>query len=1480
MVKGESKSWIINYIKNWFFPEEKYITKLSSIIEKTIYEHEENYPYTRKEFEIPFYHSQIVFDELNKYVIFEKIITVDDLRSSFEKNKNIIIPSEEELINFYHSFLKKINEDNDLKKLRFKEGYQEKIFDLSKEIYDIRLILESIDSKINFRVDREWINKNSKKAILDLDKRYSPELNVDLEISKIFNGLRRNKKFKEEMTTFFDEFLMAGKKLKPIKTLEIHYNDLNKYLNLILVEYNSFNFELINKEILLDNCVCYIKKCEENVGAIKSKVDQLPIEDKSHNYNKYHSEISSLILFSNLCKNFLNYLSSTAVKVINNPYLIIEGEAGSGKSHLLGDVVNRGFSENEYSIFILGQQLITEESPWVQIFKYLQINSTADNFLNKINFLGENDNKRVVFYIDAINEGAGNRFWSNYLNSFVSKIREYEYLGLVLSVRSSYKKNIFKNHLIEKNKFEIFTHSGFDKVQEEALNKFFLFYNIEYPNFPLLGIEFSNPLFLKLFCEGLYNKHRTIITNEFMSISKIFDFFIDGINEKLSQEVKYNYNPSINLVKKVIHELVKEQVKERERYLKYERAYELIQDKINLYTNKKGFLDDLISEGLFVKNIFNEEGVAEDYIYIAYERLGDYLTVKYLLDSVKNIQIEFDEGGSLYEYFDIVNDKYIEQGIIESLSIQIPEKFGYELYECLSARYDDYHIAEGFSKSLIWRNKETIEASKLAPYINDVVLKYEGTTKIFFQSILSITSNEDHPFNALFIHNWLNSYELPVRDSIWLPLILTSSGDSVERLINWASKPFDKKYISDKSINLSAITLSWFLASNNRYIRDTATKALISLLYNKIDTLIKTMDLFKSTDDPYILERLYCVAYGCCLRTKQKNNLIDLSNFVYENIFDNDEVNSHILLRDYASGIISYSHHLGLKLEFNLQKTLPPFNSKWPVNIPSLEDLKLKFENENYSSIWYSVMGFGDFARYIIGTNSNYSDWSGCRIGEEVKDLEEEYKTFINGLSIEKKALFDDLDPLIYDESSKLKFDGNSINKSDMEEIDDLIDFSIRICTDRKSIEEVEANKLLFKEALTSQELDFFESVIEPNLNENNKFIDSSKHFDLRIAQRLIFNRVIDLGWCPELHRDIDSGWNRGRSRQDNIHERIGKKYQWIAFHEYMGRLVDNFKRLDRHQDNCEEKYQGAWDPFLRDIDPSILSNTIKSHDNSSQVVWWNNNQVFDWNTSYEEWLNNQHVISNDSDFIEVKDFNDTEWLILESHTNFSEPKPLGSLPWEKPAKEVWYQLRSYLVKDNEYEKLKEWLSNQNFMGRWMPESVDRYQIFFKEYYWSAAFSFFQNEFHSGQTWRDVSDGEYNEKIADICVTAINYLWEYGNDASIRETVSILKPCELIANGMHLQNSENDGELTDENGNLISFAAKGVDGKGSYLLIKKESFIKFLNQNNLKIIWTILGEKGVVGGYESPTHNLNRIEFSGSYFMANNNVQGNTSIKN
>ena len=81
-----------------------------------------------------------------------------------------------------------------------------------------------------------------------------------------------------------------------------------------------------------------------------------------------------------------------------------------------------------------------------------------------------------------------------------------------------------------------------------------------------------------------------------------------------------------------------------------------------------------------------------------------------------------------------------------------------------------------------------------------------------------------------------------------------------------------------------------------------------------------------------------------------------------------------------------------------------------------------------------------------------------------------------------------------------------------------------------------------------------------------------------------LVKRAYDLGFDVNLHGEYDriaKDWTFRNS--DNRIDRIGKKYQWIAFHEIMGILADNYKYEDDYANEGSggyELFHGTWQSF------------------------------------------------------------------------------------------------------------------------------------------------------------------------------------------------------------------------------------------------------------------------------------------------------------
>jgi len=1217
-----------------------------------------------------------------------------------------------------------------------------------------------------------WFDSQVKTSIKNLGKRYTPELNIELEIVKDFDAICKNDTYRKIVKQKFHELILSVNKAvsnlgvlgveNEIKLIKQSISDieyqfvLSQKKELSLIDINSLEISIDTIKRSLTNCDNQTNKNEE--------------KKESRDYIKHHINEAWGAIY-----DFIDFIHSPILKLSNNPFALLSGPAGIGKSHLLADIALNRINSNKSCILILGQHFTSEEPPWTQILRnLLRLDCNEKQLLGALNAKAEAQREKLLFIIDAINEGRGKYFWPDHINGFVSAFKNYPWIGLVLSIRSSYKRLLIPEETLTNENITILRHSGFESIEYQASSFFFSQYGIEQPSVPLLNPEFSNPLFLKLFCEGLNRSGLTKIPKGYSGISSVIDFFINSINEKLSHPNYFDFPSNQNLIKEVVHKIIEYKLEKNLDHISYEKAFEIADNTLSKYSNKRRFLDALISEGVFSKNLFwKEKGEYEEGIYLAYERFDDHLSVSYLLDkhlANDDMKTLFKEGGGLYHY---IENSCISQGIIEALAIQVPERTGSELYQLLDDKQkDNLSIINSFIYSLIWRDPSTIK-DKTITYVNDHVLRYVETFDQFFQMIYSVALDPEHFYNADRLHKYLMQFSLPDRDEIWTTYIHNQDHreTSMFRLIDWAMLDEDKSYLSDKSRLLAAKALAWILTSTNISLRDSATKALVVLLENNIKTITSLLSEFEKVNDPYVYERLFAATYGAVLRSDKLGDINSLSQYIVKTIFNGEEVYPNVLVRDYARNIVEFGVYKELFSLDDISIIRPPYKSSFPTTFPANEEIdacRYDYNSKKFKDYYWGqnsilssmvteygrgICRYGDFGRYTF--QSALHDWG-------------------------------DFDP------------------------NDLSNY----------------------------------------------------------ACKLIFDKY---GYDVEKHGKFDRYASSG-DRHRNKTERIGKKYQWIALYEVLARLSDNHKMIDESTRCGDDKqyvwFQGPWNPFVRNIDPTVISRPSK--DTCSPITIKHNYN--DWKYKNEDWLVRDNDLPKPEDIISLTDSNAHEWLVLENHLSWEEPVPIGQDKCSYPRKHLWYQIRSYFVKEEDKKELLAWLNTQHFMGRWFPESHDHYQVFSREYYWSPAYQYFDKPYYGGNDWKEVLDENRDNVIAHVLPTAEGHIWESGAD--YENQPSYLSPRRLMFLKMNLQYSNNIGEWLSETGEVIVMDLSVIDGGSSNLIVKKDTLQRFLKKNKLLIFWTCLGEKNIYGTSFSGKQYSQWLKLSGVYAFKNSNIEG------
>ena len=790
--------------------------------------------------------------------------------------------------------------------------------------------------------------------------------------------------------------------------------------------------------------------------------------------------------------------------------------------------------------------------------------------LKTLNDLGKRKRTRTLVMIDALNEAQTRVNWKRLL-----KARKYPHVAIATSVRSGFESFVLSGSALKH--FVREEHRGFEFREWEAITKFFTAFGVPLPEVPLLTPEFQNPLFLMLFCRGLRKRlgSRRQAFRGHEGSTYVFEQFVkngaDNVAKELGLPPGRDKQGQYVIWDTVIDRIAEHMARTRGFGSRIsERSVLDIIERAHPTTDPKRILRALERELLLTRVVrYTEKSQRSGYEYrFPFQKFSDHLIVRHLLKQhFRDPKRSFKPRSKLGKILSGWN-----RGLVEALAVQVPERLkGSDLVTIASAQFRRSSLAvETFLESLIWRPPRAFNVVEAIAYINEAVIRSEIGHRGLFDALLTVATIPEHPFNAEQLHAHLAKFSMPKRDRWWQPFLQYQYGEnkSVDRLVSWAWEGGDKSHLGDRPVELAAVALTWFLASSNRFLRDRATKALVALLTDRPDVVAKLIERFHNANDPYIVERVYAIAYGCALRSPRNESIGWLAQTVYDRVFANGHPPVHVLIRDDARGVIETALYHGAQLSIG-RPFRPPYRSEWPRRIPSEKALKAKYYDRHQQCryLWFSVAGAGDFDRYVI--QPAFGHFRSCRLGAPHKpSREERSEAFVQSLTEPQRHLWDGLQALRI---------GSLLRqyREDRENEDGVPH------EERARIAAAE-----FLHSLTPfQKSTYRKDVLPYESGPRDEFM-----FKTSLACRWIYQRVFTLGWTPERFGEIENAIDRGtHGREAGKPERIGKKYQWIALHELLARASDNFEMRAESWSSAKAEYQGPWQLSVRDIDPSLI---------------------------------------------------------------------------------------------------------------------------------------------------------------------------------------------------------------------------------------------------------------------------------------------------
>jgi len=339
------------------------------------------------------------------------------------------------------------------------------------------------------------------------------------------------------------------------------------------------------------------------------------------------------------------------------------------------------------------------------------------------------------------------------------------------------------------------------------------------------------------------------------------------------------------------------------------------------------------------------------------------------------------------------------------------------------------------------------------------------------------------------------------------------------------------------------------------------------------------------------------------------------------------------------------------------------------------------------------------------------------------------------------------------------------------------------------------------------------------------------------ILQRAAHDFGYEDSGCEDYDRYVLGKHGGGRAKPAWV-ERIGKKYKWVAMYQLASRLHDHVERK-----------KDSWDPEPlrtplilleeRKLDPTL--SLPASIDPRRDTSWWITAQAdldICRQLSDEEWVAREDDVPALEQLLSIVQHNGQNWRVLVSYPSWGQRSEDDDE--DAPYRQVWIHIHGYLVSKGDFETAYDCLHRRNFFGRWLPQGATWLYGFAGEYPWATSFNTESEEWHGR--------GGFRGDLPVACQSAWNELaveWEY--DATLPQNIHMQVPARELFSPGDLWWDGQDG-YRQIDGRTV-FRDPSVTNPGpSSLLIDADDFSERLDKLGLRLIWTVLGEKWILGG--------------------------------
>ncbi|MER6562093.1 hypothetical protein ABT300_31015 [Streptomyces sp. NPDC001027] len=1036
---------------------------------------------------------------------------------------------------------------------------------------------------------------------------------------------------------------------------------------------------------------------------------------------------------------------------------VLLGEAGQGKTHLLVDSTRRALEAGRPAVTVFGE-LMAAEDPLTEIARQLGLGDVPHTvLLQALDAAGAASDTRFLLMIDALNDAEEPSRWRSRLPQLWAQAAPYDHLAVVVSCRSSLKDVVLPADVSARH-VPCTEHPGFAGHEVEALESYLQKAPSALPRTPLLAPAFSNPLFVKLYCESLeaLPENQRGIAARTQHRSAVFNSFLEHRAHQIHLALRLDAGERV--VQSAVQELARQMGKAGREVLPQQQVREIIAPfAAHLTRWPDTLLGQMVVHGVLASERFHtvggqpEAGYGFGYQAFSDDRIVDAMLAEHSAE-VKAAASSgvLAPGSRLRAWLEVASPN-----LVEAATVLLAERTGRELIDLLGAGQDadarDGHggrsrfaLYVSLVRTLALRDARSV-SERTAVLLEQAADEFDLGPMVL-EARLGVTAQTGHLLNADHLHRTLCARAPADRDATWglaIYDVLDRSG-ALHRLLRWAEQLPAPQHLRPSQttaasswtprragssvtaaahqppepevVRLVATTLVWTLLSSNRFLRDRATKALVQLLLGYPAVLTALLDRFLHTDaravgDAYVFERLAVVAHGVTARTRASTGhqtavLADVAacllDHVYGDVTSPAHASGNALLCDAASRVIRDAFEAGLVSAGDAARCAHPHACPEPGQAPDEAVIEARYPSRDaaderlWGSLRASLLGLANFTTYEVKPAVSTFSQLPLTVPAPAPAHQRRRRPPVL-VSDRVEAFVQSLPPAVRE-----------------------------VLGTPESVSRLLAERWQARRVLTDEQNRLLTQCAQPPTGQEQL---ADTPVDKDWASRWILGNAAHRGWSPERFAAFDNVRGAGHGGEGHKAERVGKKYQWLGLHELVERLA-NHRHVIQAGAGDPSQYPGAEALLLIDIDPTLppathpLSPATTSEPEGAAPTdaahatfpptaldgrWNPPPPVLPAAGQLAHWLQQDTGLPDLGRLTVRKDDQDQQWVVLYEYTVDSVGGPEGG--WKGQA-EQWHLIHSWLLDTAHYRPALDFLASRTLMGRWMPEIPSRHGIY------------------------------------------------------------------------------------------------------------------------------------------------------------------------